>query len=340
MSRDREPGRWLSWLVGVVLFVAVVVGALHVSEAGAFAELLDQARPGWLALAIALQASTYVAQGLIWRGVVRTAGMGLPLGVAFRLSLVKLLVDQALPSSGLSGSIFVAGALQRRGVRDSVTTAAIVVSSAGYLGAYAIAILAGLGLVVRRQTFPIATMVVAASVFVAAALVIVAAIATAWRRAAAGSPPRAVPQWLMRHLVRLRRHAIDPSIARSPRLLLLSTGLQLGIIALDCLTMWALIRSLGSAAPVAAVFGSFMVASLLRTFSIIPGGLGPFEAASVLTLHAWGLPVALSLSATLLFRALSFWLPMLPGAWLARGFLRRSQEGQLTFLNQRGAELP
>ena len=46
------------------------------------------------------------------------------------------------------------------------------------------------------------------------------------------------------------------------------------------------------------------------------------EAASVFTLHSAGLAVPVALSATLLFRALSFWLPMAPGAWLARGIMR------------------
>jgi hypothetical protein len=45
------------------------------------------------------------------------------------------------------------------------------------------------------------------------------------------------------------------------------------------------------------------------------GGLGAFEAASVLTLKVAGV----SLAATLLFRGLSFWLPMVPGLVFSRG---------------------
>jgi Mg2+-importing ATPase len=41
----------------------------------------------------------------------------------------------------------------------------------------------------------------------------------------------------------------------------------------------------------------------------------------VLTLKMAGLDVPTSISATLLFRGLSFWLPMLPGFWLARVML-------------------
>jgi Mg2+-importing ATPase len=60
----------------------------------------------------------------------------------------------------------------------------------------------------------------------------------------------------------------------------------------------------------AGVFASFMVSTLLRTISIVPGGLGIFEAASVMTLKLAGVSVPVALAATLLFRGLSVWLPM------------------------------
>jgi Mg2+-importing ATPase len=62
-----------------------------------------------------------------------------------------------------------------------------------------------------------------------------------------------------------------------------------------------------------------MISTLLRTIGIVPGGLGTFEAASVLTLKLAGVSVAVALGSTLLFRGLSFWLPMLPGLVFSRG---------------------
>lgn len=62
--------------------------------------------------------------------------------------------------------------------------------------------------------------------------------------------------------------------------------------------------------------------SLLRTLGVSPGGLGTFEAASVVTLGLAGVPVATALAATLLFRGVSFWIPLVPGLVLARLELR------------------
>src|SRR4029079_15403130 len=54
---------------------------------------------------------------------------------------------------------------------------------------------------------------------------------------------------------------------------------------------------------------------------IVPDGLGTFEATSVSMLRMVGIDVAVALSATLLFRGLSFWLPMLPGYWCTHRLL-------------------
>ena len=308
---------WLSWAVGVALLAAVIAVALHVAEAEEFARLLEQVEPAWLAAALALQAATYLAQGEIWRAVARAAGAYLPLGPAYRLSLVKLLVDQALPSSGLSGAIVVAGALRRRGIAEDVATAGIVVSASAYLLAYAAALGAGLAVMVMQGRASTPIVAAGALFMVGATAVAVATIALSGRQAR--SPKR------LRHLLEALGRA-RPSLSRDPRLLVQAAALQLIIVGLDCLTLWALIRSLGTVAPLAAVFTSFMISTLLRTISIVPGGLGTFEAVSVATLYGAGIELPVALSATLLFRGLSFWLPMLPGFFLSRGLLRRSGE--------------
>ncbi len=305
----------MSWLIGLAILVAVVGLGLHFSEAAGFARLVEQAKPAWLAVAFAFQALTYAAQAQIWRSVTRAAGLALPLAAAYGLSLVKLLVDQALPSSGLSGAIVVADALKRRGVPQDVAMAGIVVSSAAYLLAYVVALAAGLVVMVAKGTA--APMIVALVVvfIVAASAVAALEIGLSGRARQDRSIPRGRLRRLLEPLERAR-----PMLARNPVLIATAVALQLVVVALDCLTLWGLLRALGTPAALDAVFSSFMVSTLLRTVTVIPGGLGTFEAVLVVTLHDAGIPVAAALSATLLFRGLSFWLPMLPGALLARRF--------------------
>jgi uncharacterized protein (TIRG00374 family) len=310
---------WVSWLVGLAILAAVVAVSLRFSEAAQFARLLEQLQPAWLAAALALQAGTYIAQGEVWRSVMRSAGLPLPRNVAYGLSLVKLLIDQALPSSGVSGAIVVANALERRGIPQEVAMAGIVVSSAAYLLAYVIALGTGLVLLVAEDRANAPIMALALVFIVGASALASAEIALSgrpsqWHGGRAG-------RWIGRLLELLASARAELSHDR--RLLAVAVALQLVIVALDCLTLWTLLRALGGTLALAAVFASFMISTLLRTISIVPGGLGTFEAVLVIMLSDAGMPVPLALSATLLFRGLTFWLPMLPAAVLARSVRRR-----------------
>lgn len=104
---------------------------------------------------------------------------------------------------------------------------------------------------------------------------------------------------------------------RRPGVLAHTTLAQVAIFLCDAVTVWALVRALGVDPAIEPVFASFMLSTLFRSLGVLPGGLGSFEAASIVTLKLAGVPTAIALSATLLFRVLSFWLPMLPGLWYA-----------------------
>jgi Mg2+-importing ATPase len=197
--------------------------------------------------------------------------------------------------------------------------AAVVVNTVSYYVAFLVAL--ALALLVSTLRGHAGELIVALSLLFAVfgVVMIVISLVLAGRTSAG-------PAWIgrfppLRRLVILLGEA-DPRLARNLRLNLRSTLDQLAIILLDAATVWVLIRSLGEAAPVGGVYASFMLSTLLRTVGIIPGGLGTYEAASVVTLKLAGIPVAVALSATLLFRGLSFWLPMIPGLVFSRGLRR------------------
>jgi Mg2+-importing ATPase len=316
---DRSPshrGRWVSWFLGVALLAAVVVAGLHFSEERAFVRLVERAEPWWLAVALALQVATYVAQGGIWRRVAGAVGYPLSRLTAFELSLAKLFADQALPSAGLSSSILIAKALQHRHLPGAAVKASVLINVVSYHLAYVVTLLAAL-VVVAREGVANALVVATAVLFLLFSMGLSSAVlALAGRRHAR----------LLRRFQRLTaaRTAFeylagaDARLVRSPKVLADTVALQVVIVLLDAVTVWTLIRALGATASPTGVFASFMVASLFRTMGIVPGGLGTFEVTQVLMLRMVGVDLAVSLSATLLFRGLSFWIPMLPGYWFSR----------------------
>jgi Mg2+-importing ATPase len=133
--------------------------------------------------------------------------------------------------------------------------------------------------------------------------------------------------FLVRSSLNATRDA-DVGIVRNPRIQAEATLFQFMTFLLDGLTLWALVRSLGVAVSPGHAFASFMIANLVRTAGIVPGGLGTFEATAVLMLRMEDISVAAALSATILFRVITFVLPMAPGLWFSRHLLRHTATHQ------------
>jgi P-type Mg2+ transporter len=312
-----HAARWLSWFLGAALLVAVVAAALHFSEQRAFVRLAEQADPWWLVVAVLLQAGTYLAQGAIWGRVGGAAGYHLSPTAGFELSLAKLFADQALPSAGLSSGILIAKALEQRQLPSGAVNASVLINVVSYHLAYVAALAGALVIVVWHEQTNTLVVVTAAVLFLPFSLGLSAAILTLSGRRherLAGTLRRFPGARTMLDFLA----GADARLVRSPRILTETIALQVAIVLLDTATVWVLIAALGVTASASGVFASFMIAGLFRKLPIVPGGLGAFEATSVVMLRMVGIDLAVALAATLLFRGLSFWLPMLPGYWFSR----------------------
>jgi Mg2+-importing ATPase len=313
-SRRHEPQQrpfdWRSWLPGLALLALVVVGSLHFSEAREFVRLAERARPVWLIAAFVLQALTYLAQSEIFRAVGRARDFRLPLATAYRLSLLKLFVDQAFPSAGLSGTAIAARELTHCGMPRALIASSVVISIVSYQIAYATAVLAALAVIAGHDR---------ANTWLVVGSITFALVVSSWSAIVMMLSTRSSPLSRAAERVRPLRALVDfvsdadGVVTHDLRTLACGFGCQLSIIALDASTIWVLLLSLGAWAQPDVVFASFVLASVLRTIGLLPGGLGTFEAMSVLALNLAGVPVSTALAATLMFRGMSFWLPMLVG---------------------------
>lgn len=91
----------------------------------------------------------------------------------------------------------------------------------------------------------------------------------------------------------------------------------------DTASLWCILEGIGRGLAFRLVFSSFITASMVASLSPIPLGLGSFEATCVLMLRSAGASVEEALAATILFRGVTVWLPMLPGISLIRSELFR-----------------
>lgn len=303
-------------MFGLLTLAALVVFVLHFGTVEEFTRLALAARPEWFFLACAAQAATYVSASLVWWLVLRRAGYPRRLRALIPLGIAKLFTDQVVPTGGASGAILVVRGLSRRDVPTNAAMAVLLVGLVAYYGAYLASVLASLVILWLHGRANAALLVVVA-IFVAIVVAIPSGVL--WMRQWASRLPTAWLKRLPGTALLLKAIAKAPTgLLRDPVLLAETATLELAVFLFDALTLWLVFRALGDTPAIWIVFASFIMASMAATLGPIPLGLGTFEAACVGMLSLLGVAIEAALAATLLLRGLTFWLPMVPGLWLAR----------------------
>jgi uncharacterized protein (TIRG00374 family) len=319
MSRLRPL---LSWVIGLLGFLALILAVWHFGSLERTIELLRTARPAWMLLALVVQAATYVSAAIVWRQALGRTGHPRPLRTLVPLGIAKLFTDQVLPSGGISGTMLAVRGLIRRDVPPEAAMAAMLAGLVSYDVAYLLVVLASAA-ILRLHDRANLPLLIGVAVFA----IVTIAIPTAVLGLKRWSDRQPIP-WLSKLFgvtALLRALAAAPTdLLKSPSLLAQITGLQLAIFMLDALTLWLSFKSISATPEMWMVFVAFAIASMAATIGPMPVGLGTFEAGSVGMLSFLGVPIEAALAATLLLRALTFWLPMLPGIWLARREFGRS----------------
>jgi uncharacterized membrane protein YbhN (UPF0104 family) len=135
-----------------------------------------------------------------------------------------------------------------------------------------------------------------------------------------------------RHMVRAR---LSPTfgqvlprlleVAQDPRKLAEGIGGALLLSLAYILCLAACVAAFGRSVPFGKIGFVYLTGSTLGSIIPTPGGLGAVEAALTAGLTASGVPGAVAVSSVLLFRLLTFWLPV-PVGWAAMHFLERKHD--------------
>jgi len=326
-GRKGEPaeggllGSWRKWVLAILFVGAVVLAALHWGDVKQFAKLVTHAQPLWLLAALGAQLATYVSLSGEWALVLRAGKCARSIWRLIPLAIVKLFVDNVVPTSGMSGHVVLVDRLAAIGVKRAVAVAAVILSILAYYISYAVAALCAAFLLWLHNDL---SAIIAAGVGIFLCIAAAIPAGTLWLQ---DKGRDAMPKFL-----RKSEHAKDffdlvgkapTDLVRSRALISQLTLLNGAVFVLDALTMQFCLLSLGVTAPFGAVFAAFMVASIVMTLGPVPLGLGSFEGSSIAMLRLMGVPFEAALSATLLFRGFSLWLPLIGGMILARREMKR-----------------
>ncbi|MEI8033712.1 MAG: lysylphosphatidylglycerol synthase transmembrane domain-containing protein [Chlorobiaceae bacterium] len=307
-------------LAGLLLLSGLILGVTHVGELSRFLQLLSNLDIFWISAALLFQLGTYCSLALVWHLALNVHGVSFPLRMLVPLAVAKLFADQALPSGGISGMAFIVNAFRQRNIPGNVGMGVMLVSIFSFYGAYVI--VAAAAIIVLWTLHDIRQWVIIVSaLFFLFALAVPGGILLLkqWGRK---DPPRwlaSIP--LLSGILEFYAEAPENTL-RNPTLVAWAICLEGAIFLLDTATLWAMLQALGVHAPFFLAFPCFVMASIVAMLSLIPLGLGTFEATCTGMLIMLGVRLETAFAATLLLRGFTLWLPMLPGLWLTRDAFR------------------
>jgi glycosyltransferase 2 family protein len=306
---ERIRLRTLVTLVASVAAVYLLAGELAKASIGS---VLGSADWRWGIAALALSAATYVG------ATVELSGF-----VAERLPFFRTLLAQVAGSfvtlvtpAAVGGATLNIRYLQRRKVPAAVAAASVGVSQVVAFVLHVLLIVVFAAIAGTSAKEPIqppewAWFVLAGLVAVALAVLAIPAGRRVLRARLSPMLGQVLPQLL--------------DVAQHPRKLASGIGGALLLSLCYILCLAACVAAFGRSVPIAKIGVVYLTGSAIGSIVPTPGGLGAVEAALTAGLTAAGLPGAVAVSAVLLFRLLTFWLPV-PFGWVAFNYLERKQD--------------
>ena len=272
---------------------------------------LGSAHWAWVLVAIAFSALTYLASAI---GLLGGVSVRMPFWPTVLCQGASSFVNRVSPSN-VGGMALNVRFLQKSGVEPSAGVAAVGVNALA--GALVHAALLAIFFVWAGRSpgraFKLPSSSTLLVILGVAAAVIGIVIATRQGRNFAA---RKVLPSLRSSLASLGR------VARSP----VRLGLLFGGSALVTLSyvgaLAAGVEAFGGGASIAKIGAVYMAASVVAAATPTPGGVGGYEAAAITGLTGIGISSAAAVSAVVISRLATYWLPVLPG-WLAWRLLQR-----------------
>ena len=322
--------------IGFGLFVVTVVGFLYfvlpkLAGVGTTLHHLEHGDIWWIAIGVALELLSFAGYVVLFRAVFvgrpgpsrPPAGEPGPIGwpESYQITMAGLAATRLFATAGAGGIALTAWALRRSGMEARLVACRMVAFMVLLYAVYAGSVLVdGLGL--GTGLFPgggSLALTIVPAIVAAVLIAVVGAMALLpddierrLQRWASGSGRLA--HWVARAVTVPAlaasgvRTAIELISERDPGLL--------GAVAwwgFDISVLWAMFHAFGSPPPFTVIWMSYFI-GMLGNLLPLPGGLGGVEGGMIGALAAFGVNLDLAVLAVLSYRAISFWLPTIPGA--------------------------
>ncbi len=312
MPEEFEPSRLARRTLQIVAVLVVAGFVLLLAPGlGRVRELLTEAQPEWLALAVAFEAMSCVSYVLMFRPVFCNA---MPWRTSWEIGLAELGAGSIVPASGAGGLALGAWILHEGGMpgeqiaRRSVAFF-LIKSSVNFVAVAVLGTLMAVGLLGPDLSLWLTAVPAAGALLVIAVVLAVPRLGVGDAPPAEASRPRRAARGVRKALVGGTREAVR--ILRSRNLLVIVGSI--GYWAWDNAVLWATFHAFGYSPPVTIVLMGYLIGQLGGLLPL-PGGLGGIDGGLIGTLIVYGTPAPVTAAAVLAYRVILFWLPLLVGA--------------------------
>jgi uncharacterized protein (TIRG00374 family) len=312
MPDEFQPRRLVRRTLKLVALLAVAGLVLLLAPGlGEVRDLLTEAQPEWVALAVAFELLSCVSYVLMFRPIFCQS---MPWRTSWEIGLSEVGAGSIVPASGAGGLALGAWILREGGMpaqqiaRRSVAFF-LIKSSVNFIAVAVLGTVMALHLVGPDLSLWLTAVPAAGALLVIAAVLVVP-------RLDAGGPVTADAGRTRRALREVRKALVGGTaeavrIVRSRNVLVI-TG-SLGYWAWDNAVLWATFHAFGVAPPITVILLGYLIGQLGGLLPL-PGGLGGIDGGLIGTLIVFGAPAAATVAAVLVYRVILFWLPLLMGA--------------------------
>lgn len=278
------------WIAGIagVLYVGVLVWVLNNYEIPPIS--------GSAGVLIAIAAVAQIAAkwffGALFRESVEETGQTLEPYSAFKAAMVGAGVARLIPAGGAITPVAMSWT-----VRDEVPSSAGPAIRTVLLNYSGLLILAGGAILLERPT----GQVLKVSLTIAAPIAVVVGLIFMFGSGKLGSLNKYFPDFL--------RKKLEPTMVNH----LPGWQSQLYIwlrLVMEALALYLVLHAFDIDVSVLETFAVFGVSQLVGGLPGTPGGLGVVEAGLVFVLGAYGFPAAITVAPVVIYRIVSYWLPV------------------------------
>lgn len=300
--RPRTVVAFFAFTVAVTILLGQLASVNLVS-------IVTEADPAWAAVAMVMSALTYVAATIVISSLAPVAIRWVRTFLTqLAATFVSLVAPAAVGNIGTNSRY-----LQQAGASPAVAIASVGATQIFVLASYIILVIV-FGLATGKQAgpdlIPNTTVLLIAAGTIGVAALLLAVPATR----------RAISSRVMPLLSTTWPRLLES--ARQPRRIAMGIGGALMLNLAYAAALYAAVSAYGGDLDYATVGFVYLAAGAVGSAAPTPGGIGAVETALTFGLTAAGLDLTTAVQAALLFRAVTFWIPMLPG-WLSFGYLQR-----------------